>query len=123
MLAGHTILAVDDSRAMRALVTMTLERAGCIASVAEDGEQALLAAQEQNFDVIITDINMPVMDGLTLIGELRQLANYKTIPILVFSTEACIDIRRRGMEAGATGWILKPFTPEKLIKALERVID
>ena len=121
--AGRKILAVDDSRAMRTLVAMTLEQQGCEAHVAEDGEQGLKAAMEDDFDVIITDINMPVMDGITLIGKLRQLENYRNKPILVFSTEACIDIRQRGMAAGATGWILKPFTPQKLIKALTRVMD
>jgi len=120
---GHKILAVDDSKAMRALVAMTLEKANFDVVVADDGETGLDAAEHDHFDVIITDINMPNMDGITFIGKLREQDDYKRIPILVFSTESCVDLRLRGMEAGATGWIVKPFSPDKLLKALDRVLD
>ncbi|MCK5881001.1 MAG: response regulator [Sinobacterium sp.] len=90
--------------------------------MAEDGVQGLQSAQAEDFDLILTDINMPEMNGIELIGKLRELDAYKHKPILVLTTESSTEMKTKGKSAGATGWIVKPFEPEKLLSALERVL-
>ncbi len=116
------ILAVDDSPSLRQMVTFTLKGAGHQVSEAADGVEALGIAKGQDFDLVITDINMPNMDGLQLIRELRNLPNFKFTPILCLTTESSDDKKRQGKEAGATGWIVKPFSPEKLLATMSRVL-
>ena len=116
------ILAVDDSPSLRQMVSFTLKGAGHAVSEASDGVEALGIAQSQDFDLVITDINMPNMDGLQLIAELRKLPNFKFTPILCLTTESSDDKKRQGKEAGATGWIVKPFSPEKLLATMSRVL-
>ena len=118
-----SILAVDDSPSMRQLVSLTLSGAGHQVHLAEDGEDALKVAQGLQVDVVITDIHMPNMDGITLIKRLRELTPYKFKPILVLTTESAKDMKMKGKEAGATGWIVKPFDPESLLKVLDRVLE
>lgn len=116
------ILAVDDSVSMRQMVAFTLEGAGHSVVDAEDGQQALEIAKTQEFDLVLTDVNMPVMDGITLTKKLRALNTYRFTPILVLTTESGVDIKQQGRKAGATGWIVKPFNPSQLLATIRRVI-
>lgn len=116
-----TVMTVDDSQTMRDMVSYTLKEAGYNVLEAEDGVQALDVLGAQSADIIITDLNMPNMDGLTLIKELRLNPTYRATPILMLTTEADDTKKTAGREAGATGWIVKPFNPEKLLSVLKRV--
>jgi two-component system, chemotaxis family, chemotaxis protein CheY len=117
------ILAVDDSPAMRQMVSVTLRSAGHDVTEAVDGVAALNIAQKQPpMDLVITDVNMPNMDGITLVRELRQLSHYRGVPLLVLTTEASTQKKQEGKAAGATGWIVKPFNPERLLATVARVV-
>ncbi|MTI63776.1 response regulator [Methylophaga sp.] len=116
------ILAVDDSASMRQMVAFTLKGAGHVVTDAEDGKHALEIARQNTYDLVLTDVNMPVMDGLTLTRELRQLPNYRFTPILVLTTEAGPDKKQEGRAAGATGWLVKPFNPEQLLATVKKVL-
>lgn len=116
------ILAVDDSASMRQMVAFALQGAGYEVTEAVDGQDALEIAQKQSFDAVVADVNMPRMDGITLIKSLRELANYKFTPLLMLTTEAGMDKKQEGKAAGATGWIVKPFEPDQLVSTLQRVI-
>jgi two-component system chemotaxis response regulator CheY len=116
------ILAVDDSVTMRKMVSVTLQRGGYEVIEAVDGVDALEKAQNETVDLVLIDINMPRMDGLTLIQELRKLEAYDQKPLLVLTTEASDEMKEKGRLAGANGWIVKPFSPEKLLQIVERVI-
>ena len=117
------ILAVDDSPSMRRMVAFTLEGAGFKVSSACDGMEALQMAKGQNFNRVITDVNMPNMDGITLVQELRKLSSYKFTPILTLTTESGGDKKAAGKAAGATGWIVKPFNPDDLLSVVKRVMN
>jgi two-component system, chemotaxis family, chemotaxis protein CheY len=116
------ILAVDDSAAMRQMVGITLAGAGHQVEQAIDGRQALEIAEKQKFDLVITDVNMPNMDGITLVRELRNRASYKYVPLLVLTTEATTERKQQGKAAGATGWLVKPFNPERLLATVAKVL-
>jgi two-component system chemotaxis response regulator CheY len=116
------ILTVDDSASMRAMVTFTLNAQGHEVSEAENGELGLEIARKENFDLVISDINMPVMDGITFITHLRKEAAYRFTPILMLTTESAKDKKVEGKKAGATGWIVKPFDPAKLIAVVNKVL-
>lgn len=115
------ILAVDDSASMRQMVTFTLKNAGFDVTEAKDGQEALNIAKSGQFDVVISDVNMPVMDGITLIKHLRQLPQFKFTPILMLTTESGTDKKMEGKAAGATGWIVKPFNPDQLLAVIGKV--
>jgi two-component system chemotaxis response regulator CheY len=117
-----TILAVDDSASMRQMVSFTLKGAGYTVVEAVDGLDALNKAKSQAFDCVVTDVNMPNKDGISLIKELRALPNYKFIPMLMLTTESGMDKKQQGKEAGATGWIVKPFNPDQLLKTIKKVL-
>ncbi len=117
-----TILAVDDSASMRQMVTFTLKGAGHDVVEAVDGVDALEKAKSKNVDLVLTDVNMPRMDGISLIKELRTLPNYKFIPILTLTTESGSGKKIDGKKAGATGWIVKPFSPDLLLKTINKVL-
>ncbi|HTY93457.1 MAG TPA: response regulator [Steroidobacteraceae bacterium] len=117
------ILTVDDSPVMRQMVQATLAEAGHEVTQAANGEEALRMATSQRFELIITDINMPLMDGLTLTRNLRQLPAYGAVPLIVLTTEASAEIKRSGREAGATAWVLKPFSPQKLVETVEQLLN
>jgi len=117
-----TILAVDDSASMRQMVSFTLKGAGYQVTEAADGQEALNKAKSQQFDLIITDVNMPVMDGITFIKNLRGEANYKFTPMLMLTTESAGDKKAQGKAAGATGWIVKPFNPDQLLNTVKKVL-
>ncbi|CDI02561.1 putative chemotaxis regulator CheY [Candidatus Competibacter denitrificans Run_A_D11] len=117
------ILVVDDSASMRQMVEFTLKEAGHQVTVAEDGQAALAIAKGGlTSDLVITDVNMPNMDGITLIRELRSLPAYKFTPILTLTTESTTEKKMEGKDAGATGWIVKPFNPEKLLATVNKVL-
>lgn len=116
-----SILAIDDSKTIRDMLSFTLSDAGYSYVLAEDGQKGLDALSEGHFDVIITDINMPVMDGITFIREARARPEIKGTPILVLTTEGSTDVKQKGREAGATGWIVKPFDPDKLLAVIKKV--
>lgn len=117
-----TVLLVDDSVSMREMVSFTLRSAGYEVTEAEDGVEALERAKEDNFNLVVTDVNMPNMDGITLISELRKLDEYKFVPILTLTTEEGDSKKKEGKEAGATGWIVKPFDPDNLLSTIRRVL-
>jgi two-component system chemotaxis response regulator CheY len=116
------ILAVDDSASMRQMVRYTLENAGYEVVQAVDGVEALDYARGSGVDLVLTDVNMPNMDGITLCKELRGLAHYKGVPILMLTTESAVETKARGKEAGATGWIVKPFNPDQLLATIAKVL-
>jgi two-component system chemotaxis response regulator CheY len=117
------ILTVDDSRTMRDMLKMTLSTAGHSVIQADDGVNGVLALQNADgpIDLIITDINMPRMDGFGFIDQVRRDPRNRAIPILVLTTETEGAKKQRARDAGATGWIVKPFDPEKLLAAVRRV--
>jgi two-component system chemotaxis response regulator CheY len=117
-----TILAVDDSASMRQMVSFTLKGAGYNVIEAVDGVDALNKAKAQNFDCVVTDVNMPNKDGIALIKDLRALPNYKFTPMLMLTTESGMDKKQQGKDAGATGWIVKPFNPDQLLKTIKKVM-
>lgn len=116
------VLAVDDSASMRQMVSFTLKKAGYDVTEAKDGVEGLNVAKTKSFDLVISDVNMPNMDGISLIKELRQLPNYKFTPLLMLTTESGMDKKTAGKEAGATGWIVKPFNPDQLIATIKKVL-
>jgi two-component system chemotaxis response regulator CheY len=117
-----SILLVDDSTSMREMVSFTLREAGHEVSEAEDGVEALAFANKTPVNLVITDVNMPNMDGITLTAELRTLDDYKFIPILILTTETGTAKKEQGKVAGATGWIEKPFDPDHLLATVNRVL-
>lgn len=117
-----TILAVDDSASMRQMVSFTLQGAGYEVIEASDGQEAFEKAKAQPVDLVLSDVNMPVMDGITLIKNLRTLDTYKFTPILMLTTESAGDKKLEGKAAGATGWIVKPFNPDQLVNTIKKVI-
>ncbi len=118
------LLIVDDSTMLRDMLNYALNEGGYTDVVeAVDGVDGLEKAKSTVFDLIITDINMPNMDGITLITELRKLPTYTTKPILVLTTERSDEMKVKGKTAGATGWIVKPFVPDQLLKAVNIVLS
>ena len=117
-----TILAVDDMRSMRELVKSVLEKKGHTVIIHDDGQTAYQFAQSRTVDLVISDINMPLMDGISLVSSLRQLASYKSTPILMLTTEDAPDKKNQARAAGANGWIQKPFNPDRLINAVDKTL-
>ena len=118
-----SILAVDDSASMRQMVSFTLKGAGYDVVEASDGVQALNLAKARAVNLVITDVNMPNMDGISLIRELRTLTSYRFTPLLMLTTESSVEKKQEGKAAGATGWIVKPFNPEQLLKTVKKVLS
>ena len=118
-----SILAVDDSASMRQMVSFTLKGAGYDVVEASDGVEALNIAKTRAVNLVITDVNMPNMDGISLIKELRALPGYRFTPLLMLTTESGADKKQQGKAAGATGWIVKPFNPDQLLKTVSKVIS
>lgn len=116
------ILAVDDSASMRQMVAFTLKGAGHSVTEAADGKEALNLAKSTKFDLVLSDVNMPNMDGIALTKELRSLPEFKFTPILILTTEAGMDKKQDGKAAGATGWIVKPFNPDQLLATIKKVL-
>ena len=119
---ARMIMTVDDSTSMRQMVKATLISAGYDVVEHADGQEALEYARDNPVDLVITDVNMPRMDGITLVSELRQLPAYRLTPVLLLTTESSMDKKMEGKKAGATGWIVKPFNPAQLLATLSRVL-
>lgn len=119
---AKTILSVDDSSSLRQMVAFSLKAAGYLVVDAVDGQDGLEKAQLQTVDLVLTDQNMPRMDGLQLIKALRQLPAYQKVPILMLTTESSDEMKSQGRAAGANGWLVKPFDPERLIEVVKKVI-
>ena len=117
-----SILVVDDSASLRNMVAFTLKQEGYQVVEAGNGQEGLTKARGARFDLVLTDVNMPIMDGITLCAELRKLPAFKFTPILVLTTESSPEMKQRGKTAGATGWLVKPFNPEKLLSTIKRVV-
>jgi two-component system chemotaxis response regulator CheY len=121
----HSILAVDDSASMRQMVSFTLKSAGYNVTEAVDGQDAWEKASSsngRNFDLVLTDQNMPRMDGISLTKKLRDNPKFKSTPILILTTESSDQMKQAGRSAGATGWLVKPFDPAKLLEVIQKVI-
>lgn len=115
------IMTVDDSASVRQMVAMTLRNAGYDVVEASDGKDAL-SKLSGPVDMIITDLNMPNMDGITLIRNVRAQSQYKFIPIVMLTTESQAEKKQDGKNAGATGWIVKPFKPDQLLAVVQKVL-
>ena len=116
------VLTVDDSRTILAMLHHTLSNAGFEVLQAEDGQKGLDVLATANVDVVITDINMPVMDGIEFIKKVRASGEHNSLPILILTTETSQDKRDQDRAAGGTDWIIKPFNPEKLISIIHRMV-
>ena len=119
---SKTALVVDDSTSMRQMVAFTLRSAGFDTIEGENGCAAIVAAGDKPLDLVITDLNMPEMDGITLIKELRAKETYKFTPILLLTTESQDTKKQEGKAAGATGWMVKPFNPDQLLNVVKKVV-
>jgi two-component system chemotaxis response regulator CheY len=115
------VLAIDDSRTMRTMLELALKDCGFNVCLAEDGQQGLETLKTFTPDVIVTDLNMPVLDGFGVIDGVRQHERFSTTPVLVLTTESAPELKKRARNAGATGWIVKPFDKTKLADAIRRV--
>ena len=118
----HSIIAVDDSASMRQMVSFTLKSAGYNVVEAVDGQDAWEKAGQRDFDLVLTDQNMPRMDGIGLTKKLRENPKFKGTPILILTTESSDQMKQAGRAAGATGWLVKPFDPTKLIEVIRKVV-
>lgn len=121
-MSTKTILVVDDAAAIRQVVGISLKGAGYNVVEASDGKDALGKLNGQKFNLIITDVNMPNMDGITLIKEVKQRARYKFTPIIVLTTESQDGKKREGQVAGAKAWVVKPFKPPQLLAAVAKLV-
>jgi len=119
---AKTVLIVDDSESIREVVSFTLENAGYNVIVAIDGQDAIKHFDGKTIDLLLTDLHMPNMNGIELIREVRKIEAYTRIPILFLTTESQRDKKMEAKDAGATGWIIKPFIPAKLLDAIVKVI-
>ena len=119
---NKSILVVDDTRSMRKMVAAVLTEAGYEVEEAGDGVDALELAKKRVFDLVVTDHNMPRMDGVTLVGALRALPDYDGVALIVLSTEVSPELKQKGREAGATGWMAKPFDPQRMLDVVREFI-
>ena len=119
---GKKILAVDDSGSLRQMLIFSLNNGGYQVVDAVDGVDGLAKAQGTQFDLVLTDQNMPNMDGLSLIRSLRALPAYRQVPILMLTTESSPEMKNKGREAGANGWLVKPFDPQRLLEVVGKCI-
>lgn len=119
---ARTVLTVDDSASIRQMVAFTLKGAGYDVVEAVDGQDGLDKAKARKADLILTDQNMPRLDGMGLVRALRGLSQYRSVPILVLTTESSETMKAQGRAAGATGWLVKPFDPAKLLEVVRKVL-
>ncbi len=119
---ARTIMTVDDSASVRQMVVFTLRQGGYEVIEAVDGRDGLSKLRGASCDMLITDLNMPILDGIGLIREVRRDPVYRTLPIVMLTTEAQEERKQEGKAAGATGWIVKPFKPEQLLAVVKRVL-
>ena len=119
---GRKALVVDDSNSMRQMVSFTLQQAGFETVEGANGVEGLQRLAEGSVDLVITDLNMPEMDGISFIKQLRTQAQFKFTPVLMLTTETQDEKKSAGRSAGATGWITKPFNPERLLQVIKKVL-
>lgn len=119
---AKNILVVDDSSSVRQVVSIALKSAGYDVTEASDGKDALGKLTGQKIHLIISDVNMPHMDGITFVKEIKKLANYKFTPIIMLTTESQDDKKREGQAAGARAWVVKPFQPAQMLAAVAKLI-
>ena len=119
---SKTILAVDDSGSLRQILSFSLKAAGYGVIEAVDGQDGLDKAKRQQVDMVLTDQNMPGMDGLSLIRALRKMKGYQSVPILMLTTESGDEMKAQGRAAGANGWLVKPFDPARLTEVVRKLI-
>lgn len=117
------ILSVDDSSSFRSMISFALSDAGYNVDEASDGQEGLDKAKAEDYNLVITDINMPGIDGISLLKELRSLPKYKHIPIIILTTESSKERKQEAKSAGATGWIVKPFDRDQLLSAVKKVLE
>ena len=117
-----SVLTVDDSASIRVAIRIALSGAGYAVSEAENGADGVKKATAGAFDLIVTDLNMPVMDGLTMIEELRRNPAHAGVPIIFLTTESDADLKQRAKAAGATGWLTKPFDADQLVRIVKKVL-
>lgn len=115
------ILAVDDSETMRGMVRQTLEIAGYEVDLANDGEEGAKVFSQNKYDLVISDVNMPIMDGITMIREIRKID--QDVPILTLTTESEDEMKQKGKDAGANGWIVKPFRPAQFLDIIRQILS
>lgn len=120
---GKTILAADDSESIRQMIRFSLQGAGHELIEVSDGAQALAWLESQAADLIITDLDMPKLDGLSLIRKLRAMPDYRRVPVVVLTTESDGAVKQKAKAAGATGWITKPFTPRQLVGVVQKILN
>jgi two-component system chemotaxis response regulator CheY len=118
-----SVLLVDDSSTVRSQLRATLEEKGVAVTEAENGSEGLWRAREHDFDLIVVDVHMPIMDGITMIAEVRKLSAHRATPIFVLTTDASSLRAQQGKQAGATAWTLKPVKPELLWKGIEHALS
>ena len=116
------ILAVDDSNSLRQMVAFTLKSSGFDVIEAVDGQDASEKLRERSVDLVLTDQNMPRMDGITLVRHLRSQPQFQLTPILILTTESSDEMKQAGRAAGATGWLVKPFDPRRLVEVIRKVL-
>lgn len=121
-MTASTIMSVDDSKSIRQMVSFTLKTAGYDVIEAEDGVDALAKLGKHSVKLILTDLNMPNMDGIQLIRQVRSASNQKFVPIIMLTTESQDSKKQEGKAAGATGWIVKPFKPEQLLAVVKKLL-
>ncbi|MBF0377641.1 MAG: response regulator [Desulfamplus sp.] len=119
---SKTIMTADDSSSIRQMVSFTLKQAGYSVVEAIDGSDALNKLKTNAVHMLISDLNMPKIDGIELIKQVRAMPQYKFIPIIMLTTESQADMKQKGKAAGATGWIVKPFQPEQLLSVIKKVL-
>jgi len=117
-----TILVVDDSASLRQVVAIALRGAGYDVIEAGDGKQALSKLDGTKINLVVSDVNMPVMDGITFVTEMKQLPKYKFTPVIMLTTEAGADMKERGKAAGVKAWVVKPFKPDQMLSAVSKLI-
>ncbi len=119
---SKTIMVVDDSTSIRQVVSMALKGAGYQVIEAVDGKDALAKLDGQKINLVISDVNMPNMDGITFVKEMKQKPNYKFTPVIMLTTEGAEDKKNAGQAAGAKAWVVKPFKPEQMLQAVAKLI-
>lgn len=117
-----TILVVDDSASLRQVVSIALKGAGYDVIEAGDGKQALSKLDGTKINLVVSDVNMPIMDGLTFVTEMKKLPKYKFTPVIMLTTEAGSDMKERGRAAGVKAWVVKPFKPDQMLVAVSKLI-
>lgn len=119
---SKTVMVVDDSASVRQMVSFTLRQHGLEIIEAANGSEALAKLSKKSINMLITDVNMPELDGISLVRKVRENTSYKFIPIIILTTEFTSEKKHEGRTAGATGWIVKPFKPDQLLAVVKKVL-